>query len=228
LQWQVAGLRYAVHTLRFPEPSELQKQWALVASCPLADQIATTVQANLVLRVDWVESPSIGPGRLGMTICPGRRDRDRNLEGDLARPEDVDRLLCHRSRPRLSRGSRSRQQSRGARAELPLASRARPGNVLAERGRGCRPLVSGRARARRVGRSDVYGWSRSERDDRRVHAGRPRRLANGRDRVGPGRAGCARSRRLARRNSSAGSPPADRPPNLAGLFETHRRALNLH
>ena len=31
-----------------------------------------------------------------MTICPGRRDRDRNLEADLARlrAEGVDRLLC--------------------------------------------------------------------------------------------------------------------------------------
>src|SRR5919201_1177435 len=85
LQYQVAGLRYAVHTLGFPEPSRLQKQSALVAACSLADQIATTVKANLALRVDWVESPQIGPGRLGMTICPGRRDRDRNLEAVLAR-----------------------------------------------------------------------------------------------------------------------------------------------
>src|SRR5205085_10570437 len=61
-----------------------------------ADQIATTVEANLVLRVDWVESPQIRTGRLGITICPGRRDRDRNLETDLARlrAEGVDRLLC--------------------------------------------------------------------------------------------------------------------------------------
>src|SRR6188472_3021584 len=96
LQWQVAALRYAVHTLGFPEPSRLQKQSALVAACSLADQIAGTVTANLVLRVDWVESPHIGPGRLGMTICPGRGDRDRNLEADLARlrAEGVDRLLC--------------------------------------------------------------------------------------------------------------------------------------
>jgi protein-tyrosine phosphatase len=96
LQLQVAALRYAVHTLGFPEPSRLQKQSALIAACSLADQIATTVEANLVLRVDWVESPSIGTGRLGMTICPGRRDRDRNLEADLARlrAEGVDRLLC--------------------------------------------------------------------------------------------------------------------------------------
>ena len=35
-------------------------------------------------------------GRLGVTICPGRRDRDRNLKADLARlrAEGVDRLLC--------------------------------------------------------------------------------------------------------------------------------------
>jgi protein-tyrosine phosphatase/nicotinamidase-related amidase len=96
LQLHVASLRYAVHTLSFPEPSPLQKQSALVAACSLADQVAATVQANLVLRVDWIESPLLGPGRFGMTICPGRRDRDRNLEADLARlrAEGVDRLLC--------------------------------------------------------------------------------------------------------------------------------------
>jgi protein-tyrosine phosphatase len=96
LQYQVAALRYAVHTLGFPEPSRLQKESALVAACSLGDQVASTVKANLVLRVDWVESPHIGPGRLGITICPGRRDRDRNLEADLARlrAEGVDRLLC--------------------------------------------------------------------------------------------------------------------------------------
>src|SRR6185437_13370391 len=88
LQYQIAGLRYAVHTLSFPEPSQLQKQSALAAACSLADQIAGTVQANLVLRVDWVQSPHIGPGRIGITICPGRQDRDRNLEADLARLRD--------------------------------------------------------------------------------------------------------------------------------------------
>src|SRR6516164_1102809 len=70
LQYQVAGVRYAVHTLGFPEPSRLQKLSALAAACSLADQIATTVEANLVLRVDWIESVQVKPGRLGMTICP--------------------------------------------------------------------------------------------------------------------------------------------------------------
>ena len=96
LQYQVAALRYAVHTLGFPEPSPPQKQSALVAACSLADQVAATVKANLVLRVDWVDSPQIPAGRLGMTICPGRQDRDRDLEADLdrLRAEGVDRLLC--------------------------------------------------------------------------------------------------------------------------------------
>jgi protein-tyrosine phosphatase/nicotinamidase-related amidase len=96
LQLRVAGLRYAVHTLSFPEPSRLQKQWALAAACSLAEQIAATVEADLVLRVDWIESPRIETGRLGITICPGRKDRERDLDTDLAqlRADGVDRLLC--------------------------------------------------------------------------------------------------------------------------------------
>ena len=47
LQLQVALLRYAVHTLSFPEPSPLQKQSALAAACSLAGQITRTVQAEL-------------------------------------------------------------------------------------------------------------------------------------------------------------------------------------
>ena len=47
LQLQAALLRYAVHTLSFPEPSPLQKQSALAAACSLADQITHTVEARL-------------------------------------------------------------------------------------------------------------------------------------------------------------------------------------
>jgi protein-tyrosine phosphatase/nicotinamidase-related amidase len=96
LQYEVARLRYAVHTLGFPEPSPLQKQSALAAACSLGDQVAGTVRADLALRVDWVDCPQLGPGRLGLTICPGRQDRDRDLEADLARlrAEGVSRLLC--------------------------------------------------------------------------------------------------------------------------------------
>jgi len=47
LQLQVALLRYAVHTLSFPEASPLQKQSALAAACSLAEQIIRTVEAGL-------------------------------------------------------------------------------------------------------------------------------------------------------------------------------------
>ena len=96
LQLQVALLRYAVHTLSFPEPSPLQKQSALAAACSLADQITRTVEAELVLRVDWIESDLTGAGRLGITPCPGRRDRSRDLDEDLAqiRSQGATRLLC--------------------------------------------------------------------------------------------------------------------------------------
>src|SRR5215472_504411 len=96
LQLQVALLRYAVHTLSFPEPSSLQKQSALAAACSLADQITHTVRADLALRVDWIESDLGGAGRLGITPCPGRRDRGRDLRTDLAqlRSQGATRLLC--------------------------------------------------------------------------------------------------------------------------------------
>jgi hypothetical protein len=95
LQLQVALLRYAVHTLSFPQSAPLQKQSALAAACSLADQITRTVEAESALRVDWVESELIGAGRLGITLCPGRRDRGRDLDTDLTRlrSEGVTRVL---------------------------------------------------------------------------------------------------------------------------------------
>jgi hypothetical protein len=136
LQYQVAGLRYAVHTLGFPEPSPLQKQSALVAACSLADQIAGTVKANLVLRVDWIESPYIGPGRLGMTICPGRRDRDRNLEADLGRLRDegVDRLLRSSTGPGFPNSAPEPRRSGSTTGGFPCPTR--------ERARWARPSTS--------------------------------------------------------------------------------------
>jgi len=96
LQLQVALLRYAVHTLSFPEPSQLQKQSALAAACSLADQITRTVRAELALRVDWLEPGLMGTGRLGITPCPGRQDQGRDLGTDLTqlRSQGATRLLC--------------------------------------------------------------------------------------------------------------------------------------
>jgi len=77
-------------------PSPLQKQSALAAACSLAEQITRTVKAQLALRVDWIESDLTGPGRLGITLCPGRRDRGRDLGADLTRlrSEGATALLC--------------------------------------------------------------------------------------------------------------------------------------
>jgi protein-tyrosine phosphatase len=96
LQLQVALLRYAVHTLSFPEASPLQKQSALAAACSLADQITRTVRTELALRVDWIEPELTGAGRLGITPCPGRQDQGHDLDTDLAqlRSQGATRLLC--------------------------------------------------------------------------------------------------------------------------------------
>jgi protein-tyrosine phosphatase/nicotinamidase-related amidase len=82
-QLNIARLRYAVHTLGFDESSPLQKQWALATSGALADDVAASVRREHVLRVDWLPSQFTDPGRIGLTICPGRRDRGRSLTEDL-------------------------------------------------------------------------------------------------------------------------------------------------
>jgi protein-tyrosine phosphatase len=82
LGYRAALLRFAAHTLSFSEPSLLQRRWALVGASLLAEQVATDVRRIDRLRVDWVEAPV--PGRLGITLCPGRRDRKRSLAADLA------------------------------------------------------------------------------------------------------------------------------------------------
>jgi protein-tyrosine phosphatase len=92
----VALLRYAVHTLSFPEASPLQKQSALAAACSLADQITRTVEAELTLRADWIEPELLGAGRLGIAPCPGRQDQGHDLGTDLTqlRSQGATRLLC--------------------------------------------------------------------------------------------------------------------------------------
>ena len=83
-QLSVALLRYAAHTLSFDESSPLQKRWALAAACGHADDVIAETRLDRRLRVDWLAPESLAmPGRLGMTLCPGRKDRGRDLERDL-------------------------------------------------------------------------------------------------------------------------------------------------
>lgn len=97
MQMRIALLRYSAHTLAFDESSPLQKKWALAASCVHAEDVVLATHANRKLRVDWVEDGALPTkGRLGMTLCPGRRDRGRSLDEDLdvLRAGGVSRLLC--------------------------------------------------------------------------------------------------------------------------------------
>jgi protein-tyrosine phosphatase len=82
--------------LTFDESTPLQKEWALAAACGLSDDIIAMHQADRMLRIDWLESPRLTQGKLGMTLCPGRRDRGRELglDLDVLAEQRVARLLC--------------------------------------------------------------------------------------------------------------------------------------
>lgn len=88
IQLRVAALRYAAHTLSFDEASPLGKRLALHAAHGHARAILDDARADRDLRVDFVALEGAGAprarGRLGLTICPGRLDRDRDLDADLA------------------------------------------------------------------------------------------------------------------------------------------------
>lgn len=97
MQLDVALLRYAIHTLSFDESSPLQKRWALASACGLAGDLMDTLRADRALRVDWVEADALRlTGALGLTLCPGRRDRGRRVSEDVAQlaAMGVTRLLC--------------------------------------------------------------------------------------------------------------------------------------
>lgn len=94
LQHHVAALRYAAHTLSFDEASPWQKRWALYAADRLAATVRARLERNQRLRADVI--PQDRPGVLALTMCPGRRDRGRELAPDLAdlRAAGFDTLVC--------------------------------------------------------------------------------------------------------------------------------------
>jgi len=85
LQVFIGQLRYAAHTLSFDESSPYQKQWALYASGHLAAKISQSLRAKGPLQIDWLDEPHNDPGKLGITILPGRRDFSRSLTEDISR-----------------------------------------------------------------------------------------------------------------------------------------------
>ncbi|MFT5051795.1 MAG: protein-tyrosine phosphatase/nicotinamidase-related amidase [Chlamydiales bacterium] len=95
-QLLVAQMRYSVHNLCFEESTPLQLKWALYTSGHLSHRIADTLTRSVRLRLDWMDEEWTTPGRVGLTILPGRRDWGRSLADDVAtlKEEGVSRLLC--------------------------------------------------------------------------------------------------------------------------------------
>jgi protein-tyrosine phosphatase len=83
LQVFIGQMRYSAHTMSFFESNEWQKLWALHSTGLLGAEIAKRLKARGPLRVDWVDDNYTHPGRLGITLLPGRRDHRRELERDI-------------------------------------------------------------------------------------------------------------------------------------------------
>lgn len=95
-QLWVGQLRYAAHSLGFDECSLLQKRWALYSAGHLAEKITQAGKESKALRVDWMPRELTEPAKLGLTILPGRKDRERDLEEDLdsLKGQGVEAVLC--------------------------------------------------------------------------------------------------------------------------------------
>jgi protein-tyrosine phosphatase len=72
-----------VHTLSFDESSEWQRRWALYTAAWCGRAITERLRRTGPLRVDWLDPALTAPGRLGITLLPGRRDHGRQLDRDL-------------------------------------------------------------------------------------------------------------------------------------------------
>ena len=89
-------MRYAVHTLSFDESTPLQKRWALYTAARCGDKIMQTIAGRTALRLDSLDPRYTQPGRISITILPGRKDTLRELDDDLAtlKREKVSAVVC--------------------------------------------------------------------------------------------------------------------------------------
>ncbi|MHC5019294.1 MAG: isochorismatase family protein [Planctomycetota bacterium] len=83
--WQlhVAQLRYAVHNLGFYESNARQLKWALYTAGRCAELVERQLNRDGSLRLDWLPAERTAPGRVALTLLPGRRDFGRDLARDL-------------------------------------------------------------------------------------------------------------------------------------------------
>lgn len=103
LQAFIGQLRYAAHTLSFEESDRRQKLWALYSVGRLGAAVRDRYRGVGPLRVDWIDDPEKTPGRLGLTLLPGRRDYGRVLAEDVAalKAAGVTHVACLATPPEL-------------------------------------------------------------------------------------------------------------------------------
>ena len=85
-QYYTALMRYAMHTTTFEESNDYQKKLALYTGANCSAKIKEYLTASDTLRIDFMDLLFLKPslkGKIGMTILPGRRDRDRDLDEDI-------------------------------------------------------------------------------------------------------------------------------------------------
>lgn len=85
-QFFIAAARYAMHTLSFDECNLWQRQWALYAGAKALGRVRDALTQSARLRVDFMTpvGDRSAEGLIGMTILPGRKDRGRDLDADIA------------------------------------------------------------------------------------------------------------------------------------------------
>ncbi|MCK6624039.1 MAG: phosphotransferase [Anaerolineae bacterium] len=96
LQLLIGQLRYAVHTLSFDESSHWQKLWALYTAAWAGFSLSQRLRQQGPLRIDWLDAQYTGPGRLGLTLLPGRQDYGRSVAEDVAalKMQGVSHIVC--------------------------------------------------------------------------------------------------------------------------------------
>jgi len=83
LQLLIGQLRYAGRTMTYIESNKWQKLWALYVTGHLCDRIRKKLESYGPLRIDWLDEKYTGKGKLGLTIMPGRKDRNRSVSEDM-------------------------------------------------------------------------------------------------------------------------------------------------
>ncbi|OHD10454.1 MAG: hypothetical protein A2Y41_10995 [Spirochaetes bacterium GWB1_36_13] len=89
-------MRYAMHTLSFDESNLFQKKWALYTGSLCAEKIKNSIYASKKLRIDFLTLPKSAKGKIGLTLLPGRKDKERMIYDDLEvlKENQITHIVC--------------------------------------------------------------------------------------------------------------------------------------